>query len=154
MRIILINFSNMQQTGDTKAVDTVLGEVFRATYALYFKTHSYHWNVRSPDFHSAHKMLQEQYDSLWDSLDEIAERFRAFDLAAPTDAPSVSALPFGSGKDAMFRDLLTDHESTIALLRTSIASLSEAGDEAGADFLTGRLAEHEKMAWMLRASIA
>ncbi len=52
----------------------------------------------------------------------------------------------------MFQDLLRDHESLIAVLRVSIGKLGEAGDEAGADFLTGRLADHEKTAWMLRAS--
>lgn len=154
MRIILIYyFKTMKTPVDTQAVHSVLKGIFQATYSLYFKTHSYHWNVRSSDFHSAHAMLNEQYDALWDSLDEIAERFRAFDLAAPDSAPTVKALPLGTSKDAMFQDLLSDHESVIALLRKSIAELSDAGDEAGADFLTGRLAEHEKTAWMLRASV-
>ncbi len=60
MRIILINnFSDMKiSTVDTKAVQSVLTEAFDMTFALYFKTHSYHWNVRSPDFHSAHTMLK------------------------------------------------------------------------------------------------
>lgn len=36
---------------DTEAVGKVLTELFEKTAKLYFRTHSYHWNVRAPDFH-------------------------------------------------------------------------------------------------------
>lgn len=143
----------METTVKTGAVRTVLDAVFAETFALYFRTHSYHWNVRSSDFHSAHTMLEGQYDALWSALDAIAERFRVFDLAAPVSVAAASALPYGTSKEAMFADLLAGHESVIATLRTGIETLETAGDAAGADFLVGRLAEHEKTAWMLRASV-
>ncbi|HRI35722.1 MAG TPA: DNA starvation/stationary phase protection protein [bacterium] len=141
-------------TIDTVSVRTTLEHAFMATYALYFKTHSYHWNVTAPDFASVHKMLEEQYDDLWEAIDAIAERFRVFGLGAPSMVPSISALPVGTTKQDMFRDLLADHERVIAGMRAWISVLEEANDAAGADFLVARLAEHEKMAWMLRASIA
>lgn len=143
----------METPVKTETVKSVLDQVFAETFALYFKTHSYHWNVRSADFHCAHTMLEGQYDALWDSLDEIAERLRVFNLSAPVSVAAVSALPYGTSKETMFADLLAGHESVIATLRSGIDSLEAAGDAAGADFLVGRLAEHEKTAWMLRASI-
>lgn len=143
----------METSVKTETVKSVLDKVFAETFALYFRTHSYHWNVRSPDFHSAHTMLEGQYDALWEALDAIAERLRVFDLAAPASAVAVSALPYGTSKEAMFADLLAGHESVIATLRSGIDSLEAAGDAAGADFLVGRLAEHEKTAWTLRASL-
>ena len=130
MRIILINFTTMETSVKTETVKTVLDKVFAETFVLYFKTHSYHWNVRSPDFHSAHSMLEGQYDALWDVLDAIAERLRAFDLAAPVSVPAVSALTYGTSKEAMFADLLVGHESVIATLRAGIDSLEAAGDAA------------------------
>lgn len=144
----------METSVDIQAVKAAMAQAFFDTYALYFKTHSYHWNVRSPDFHSAHAMLEEQYEELWEALDEIAERMRVFDLAAPTAAPTVTALPYGTSKEAMFSDLLADHEKVAEALRSSIGALEAAGDTAGADFLVERLAAHEKTAWMLRASVA
>jgi starvation-inducible DNA-binding protein len=138
---------------DTDTVRTALDRVFAATYALYFKTHSYHWNVVATDFHSTHLMLEGQYSALWHAIDEIAERYRVFDLPAPNESVSVSAHPYGTSKEDMFRDLLADHDAVIAVLRDSISKLEDAQDAAGADFLTARLAEHEKMAWMLRASL-
>lgn len=138
---------------ETPVVKNVLERVFDATYSLYFRTHSAHWNVRSPDFHSLHEMLGKQYEELWGALDEIAERLRACDLPAPAGIASVEAMPFGTPRNDVLSDLLRHHESVIGILRKGISELSEAGDEAGADFLTGRLAEHEKTAWMLRSSI-
>ncbi len=116
----------METSVKTEAVKSVLDRVFAETFALYFKTHSYHWNVRSPDFHSAHTMLEGQYDALWGALDEIAERLRVFDLPAPASVAPVSALPYGTSKDAMFADLLSGHESVIATLREGIDSLEAA----------------------------
>lgn len=84
----------MENAVNAALAKTVLEKVFLETYALYFKAHSYHWNVKSSNFHSDHAFLEGQYDSLWESLDEIAERFRALDLPAPSSAPSVSALAF------------------------------------------------------------
>ena len=47
------------------------------TYALYSKTHGYHWNVTGPRFNALHTMFETQYNELWLALDEIAERIRA-----------------------------------------------------------------------------
>lgn len=138
---------------DTTAIQSVLDRVFAATYDLYFRTHSYHWNVVSADFPSIHSMLEGQYDALWEALDEIAERYRVFGLAAPHGVPAVSAMGPDTSRDGMLADLLARHQATIATLRSGIDTLEEAGDAAGADFLTGRLAAHEKTAWMLGASL-
>ncbi|HBT36354.1 MAG TPA: DNA starvation/stationary phase protection protein, partial [Hyphomonas sp.] len=54
------------------------------TYALYSKTHGYHWNVTGPRFNSLHTMFETQYNELWMALDEIAERIRALGHFAPT----------------------------------------------------------------------
>lgn len=116
----------MENAVNAALAKTVLEKVFLETYALYFKAHSYHWNVKSSNFHSDHAFLEGQYDSLWESLDEIAERFRALDLPAPSSAPSVSALAFGASKDAMYADLLSGHEGVISTLRSGIETLEAA----------------------------
>lgn len=141
-------------TPDIETVSSVLDRVFAATYALYFRTHSYHWNIVGADFHSTHAMLEEQYTALWRALDEIAERYRAMGLPAPHAAPAVSAMAPATSRDAMLADLLAHHEVAIAGLRDGIEELDGARDIAGADFLTELLAGHEKTAWMLRASLS
>ena len=54
----------------------------------------------------------------------------------------------------MFAELLSLHEEMIVQLRTDSEACSERYQDAGtADFLTGLMQEHEKLAWMLRAEL-
>ena len=57
-----------------------LGRLLADTWVLYGKTHGFHWNVTGPMFNSLHGMFDTQYNELWDSLDEIAERIRALGM--------------------------------------------------------------------------
>jgi starvation-inducible DNA-binding protein len=52
----------------------------------------------------------------------------------------------------MLKDLLGDHEALIRDLRKDCDDAqNKYGDAGTADFLTGLMEEHEKMAWMLRS---
>ena len=52
----------------------------------------------------------------------------------------------------MVTDLLADHETIIQALRKDLQTCQDKHGDAGtADFLTGLMEEHEKMAWMLRS---
>ena len=54
----------------------------------------------------------------------------------------------------MLQDVLEAHEALIRNLRTdALAAGDEIGDPAVEDFLIGILHKHQKMAWMIRASI-
>ena len=75
---INMGLSETQRETMAKAVTAVLAD----TYALYFKTHAYHWNVTGPRFHDLHAMFEEQYTALWTATDEIAERIRALGVLA------------------------------------------------------------------------
>ena len=60
-----------------------LSRVLADTYMLYLKTHNFHWNVEGANFRNLHLMFEEQYQALWKSLDELAERIRALGQYAP-----------------------------------------------------------------------
>mgnify|MGYP006173260077 CR=1 FL=1 len=60
-----------------------LSKVLADSFAVYLKTHGYHWNVRGPEFFSLHNMLEQQYRDQWAALDDIAERIRALGELAP-----------------------------------------------------------------------
>jgi starvation-inducible DNA-binding protein len=54
----------------------------------------------------------------------------------------------------MVLSLLNDHETIIRAVRAEIGKVEDDYKDAGtADFLTGVLKAHEKMAWMLRAHL-
>lgn len=145
-----------------KERETVARELSKAladSYALYLKTHGYHWNVRGPEFFSLHAMLEAQYREIWAALDEIAERIRALGELAPQSASAFANLTSikdgDPEKDAteMIKELIKDNGVVIATARVALDAADEAGDEASVDLMTVRLAAHEKAAWMLRSTL-
>ena len=150
-------------TGLTKAersdVVQELSKVLADSFAIYLKTHGYHWNVRGPEFFSYHNLLEQQYREIWAALDEIAERFRALGEFAPqshsTFANLTSIKDGDPDKDApaMLTELMKDHETVIATCRAALTVADDEGDDVSVDLLTQRLAAHEKAAWMLRSTL-
>ncbi|MBI2261340.1 MAG: DNA starvation/stationary phase protection protein [Caulobacterales bacterium] len=150
-------------TGLTKTERTdvaqELTKVLADSFAVYLKTHGYHWNVRGPEFFSFHNLLEQQYRDIWAALDEIAERIRALGVLAPQSFSGFGNLTSIKDGDpekeatAMLKELLKDHETLIATARQAFDAADAAGDEASADLMTQRLAAHEKFAWMLRSTL-
>lgn len=143
----------MTTQANIATLKSVLGETFR----LYVQSHGYHWNVTGPQFRQLHALFEEQYQNLWSALDEIAERIRIQDAAAPGSVAELMSLaaaeaePAQSAED-MVTKLIAGHETLAGLLRTGIATAAEAGDEVSAGLLTDRQEWHEKELWMMKAS--
>lgn len=152
---INMGLSDEQRTAMANAVTAVLAD----TYALYFKTHVYHWNVTGPRFHDLHLLFEQQYNELWLATDLIAERVRALDFKAPASyaAMAAAATVSSEGKaqkaDVMIADLLRGHEAVVATIRKALELAAENGDDATSDVLSPRLTAHEKYAWMLRSTL-
>ena len=136
-----------------------LSKVLADSFAVYLKTHGYHWNVRGPEFFTYHTLLEQQYREIWDALDTLAERIRALGEFAPqahsTFANLTSIQDGDPDKDAsaMMTELKADHETLIATCRAALGAADEDGDDVSVDLLTQRLAAHEKFAWMLRSTL-
>lgn len=133
-------------------IESIINKAFATTAALYWATHSYHWNVTGPQFPALHELLEEQYKDLWESLDGIAERLRSLGMPAPHSLAAQTALTHSASAGDMLADLTARHEAAAAQLRAAIDQLTGLGDTATADYFTDLLASHEKMAWMLRSS--
>jgi len=137
------------------AMKVVLG----TTFALYIKTHAYHWNVEGPTFPQLHALFGDQYTNIWASVDDIAEQIRQMDAYAPVsmerflqlsqiESETRSAIP---ARD-MLLTLVADHETMIEVL-TNALHLAEQADRQGLmNFLADRIEKHSKMRWMLRAT--
>lgn len=150
-----IGLSETDRDAAITALKTVLGE----TYALYSKTHGYHWNVTGPNFQALHDMFMTQYTDLWEALDTIAERIRALGAFAPGSASEIldaaSIRPDNGVPDAatMVSNLARGQETLAKAIRNAIASAEQAGDDVTVDLLIQRATIADKSAWMLRASL-
>jgi starvation-inducible DNA-binding protein len=128
-------------------------------YLLYTKTRNFHWNVVGPHFNELHKFFETQYELLDQAIDDIAERARALGENAVGTLTKFLKLTSLHEQSAQYGDahqmlsvLCADHETIIRGLRKGIEACAEEHRDAGtADFLTGLMRAHEKMAWMLRA---
>ena len=126
---------------------------------LYTKTRNYHWNVIGLQFNDLHKFFESQYEALDDIVDEVAERARSLGgRAAGTleEFRKTARLGEEPGVVPAARDmiatLLADHEALTRTLRADVDTVTNKFNDVGtADFLTGLLEQHEKMAWMLRS---
>ncbi|HXS56958.1 MAG TPA: DNA starvation/stationary phase protection protein [Hanamia sp.] len=148
-------------TNNSKKVADALNKVLANEFVLYTKTLKFHWNIEGRDFHALHLFLDEQYHQLQEIIDSVAERIRKVGhfangsmkqflsdttLKEHTDTTVIT--------ESMIAELVDDHETIIRDTRTLIDDFDSKYDDAGSsDFITGIMKEHEKMAWMLRASV-
>lgn len=144
---------------DRNEVAEELTKVLSDSFAVYLKTHGYHWNIRGPEFFALHTLLETQYREIWEALDEIAERIRSLGVLAPQGYGAFGNLTSIKDGDpekdapAMLKELMKDHETLIATTRSALKKADEDGDDVTVDLLTQRLAAHEKAAWMLRSTL-
>jgi starvation-inducible DNA-binding protein len=142
---------------DRESIAAGLGRLLADTFALYLKTHSFHWNVKGPMFQTLHVMFEEQYNELWLALDPVAERIRALGFPAPGTATAfaeLSSIPETPGVPEareMIAILVQAHEAVARTARNIFPAVDNASDEPTADLLTQRMQVHEKTAWMLRS---
>lgn len=142
----------------SKTTDT-LTSILADTYALAVKTHSAHWNVTGAQFFSLHDAFGSQYEALLDVADDIAERIRALGGKAPrgilalAKAASIEDTADSDGL-ALAKALRNDHRALSKACAKAVKIAQDAGDEATADLLIGRVEAHDKTAWMLDSAIA
>jgi starvation-inducible DNA-binding protein len=130
------------------------------TYLLLVKTQGYHWNVVGPLFVSLHRLTEEQYQNLFEAVDDLAERVRALGFPAPSSITEMIALA-EIGEDTgnptaeqMVENLVSDHEAIVRRLREAAVAAEKLHDVVTAGMLTDRMHFHEKAVWMLRAVVA
>src|SRR5688572_5975186 len=140
-----------------KALADGLSHLLADTYTLYVKTHNFHWNVTGPMFRTLHMMFEEQYKTLAEATDEIAERIRALGHPAPgsfsrfAELTSIEEETGVPSAEEMIRQLVRGHEAVVRTARTVFASAESNDDQVTVDLLTERMQVHEKTAWMLRS---
>lgn len=141
---------------DRAAIAQGLSRLLADTYTLYLTTHNFHWNVTGPMFQTLHAMFELQYQDLWQTVDEIAERIRALGVIVPSYSKlgTFSTIKEEEGDrsaEDMIRSLIEGHSAVIRTARSVFPKAEEAGDQSSMDLLTQRMRAHEKTAWMLRS---
>ena len=140
----------------------VLTQVLSDEHVLFQKLRNYHWNVRGMHFRDLHALFADQYELVASRIDEAAERIRQLGYPAPAtmteylQLTNLSEYP-GDYPNAsvMIGNILEDHEAIVRYMRRQIESEESGNLDIGTvDFLTSMIRDHEKMSWMLRATLS
>jgi len=129
-------------------------------FFMYFKAHSYHWNVEGMFFSQFHEFFGNIYEDVYGSIDTAAEELRALDEYAPISIEEIHTFKTVQEDDdkpanvsAMLQNLQTANSKVIDSLN-KLFELADAQNEQGlADWAAGRLDSHKKHAWMIRSSL-
>lgn len=143
----------------SKQVADELSALLAESYTLYLKTHSYHWNVTGPMFHSLHLMFETQYTELATAVDVLAERIRALGFKAPGSYKAYAKLSTVQDDDTfpdaktMLGTLAADHAKVAERANKVLKLAQQHEDEGTASLASARIEVHEKTVWMLRAHL-
>lgn len=125
---------------------------------MYFKSHSYHWNVEGIHFNQLHSFFGELYTDVYDSVDPMAECIRKLDEYAPislAELISYSTVQEDIHKpptySMMISNLITVNELVLESLNKSFNIATKNNEQGIANFLAERLDIHSKHAWQLKA---
>ncbi len=148
------------ENANRQAVADMLCQLLADEHVLYIKLRNYHWNVTGMEFKPLHELFEEQYDTIAEFIDDIAERVRSLGFFTPGGMDEFKALArleetdhLNGDAKQMLKNLLLDFEAVIQILRHDAIAAEEKGDLGTNDFLIGLMEEHEKQAWMIRAHL-
>lgn len=134
-----------------------LNELLADLNVFYRKLQNYHWNAQGKDFFRTHEKLEELYNEVNESIDEIAEHILIIGgqpLGTLKDYLAISTIQEAENEkvksDEIYHNLLTDFET---LLKKSTEIKEEADKEN--DYATSALIDeyilsYGKHLWMLR----
>ena len=133
--------------------------ILGTNFALYLKSHNYHWNIEGNNFPQYHSFLDGFYNDVWAQTDDIAEKIRQLDAYVP--GSMIRFLELSVVDEAttvpdaltMMINLKNDNDRYIIQLRAGIIVAEGADEPAIGNFLQDLLAAHQKKAWMLRSIV-
>ena len=135
----------------------LMKRAFADTFAMYLKTHNYHWNVEGPDFYQYHILFETIYTEVYGAVDPFAEEIRALDSYAPGSLRRIAELTnieddlIIPTAQEMVRKLADANANVIIILKLARDSADALGQNGLVNFLEDRLDNHKKHAWFLRS---
>lgn len=141
--------------------DAMYNSAMRAlsnTFVMYFKAHTYHWNVEGNDWFQLHSFFGTIYNELWVAIDVLAESIRVMGRYAPislehlyrtNNVPEDASKP-STGLD-MIKNLNSANDIVLIELTSLLVELNKAECYGFANSITDRITAHEKHRYMLQS---
>lgn len=138
----------------------LLNEITANLGVLYIKLHQHHFYVKGRNFHQLHALFEENYDTVHDQFDEVAERLLMLGgkpvstLGEFLNLTTIKEAPYTVEKtaDEMLQETLEDYKTLVGILESGIGS--DFIDEVSEDLLIEIKAFYDKQIWMLKATLS
>jgi starvation-inducible DNA-binding protein len=144
---------------EMKKLQEALRVAMADTFVMYFKTHSFHWNIEDKDFPQYHEFFGDLYEDIYGAVDPLAENLRKLGDYSPKSLMDLydhktimeeSSIPDLNG---MLKATLAANDQVLYSLNKAY-TLGEQEKKYGlCNFLADRIDTHEKHGWQLRASL-
>lgn len=135
---------------------TSLNALTQASVMLASSYKHFHWTVAGPHFAPLHALYDTHAALIAVHVDDLAERIiqlGGVPMALPGEVAAKSPLKAPeSGVVAWRAQLAWLDAAHVAVIRHLTEAIADATDPGVADLLTRVVQDHQKMAWMIRAS--
>ena len=142
---------------DNQVLAEKMKVVLATSFALYLKSHNYHWNVTGPNFAQYHEFFGDLYQELHSSIDTTAEEIRKLDARVPgalaryADLSVIEDENMFPDSSVMFKRLQVGNDKLIDLLYSCRTVADQIGAFGTVNYIEDRISVHEKHAWMIRS---
>lgn len=147
--------TDLKPDGVKKISDAINGIIADA-FALYLKTKNFHWHLSGPNFRDFHKMLDDQGQQIYDSIDPLAERVRKLGGTTLKSISHIAKLQSITdnndefvGPLDMLTELMADNGKVAEAMRKAHKICDDNDDVATASLLEVYIDETEQRVWFL-----
>jgi len=151
---------DMTEMNQVPDLNEELAELLADVVSFYFRAHGAHWNVKGSDFSEYHKLFLKIYEDVYESIDPIAENLRKLGSLAPFTLPAFLSLRIIEDAPitlqdpiALAVDLLTANDMILDALSDAFDCATNYNQQGVANFLAGRIDQHQFWKWQLTASL-
>nr|WP_321414923.1 DNA starvation/stationary phase protection protein [uncultured Allomuricauda sp.] len=129
-----------------------------ANYQVFYnKLRNFHWNIEGPDFFELHEEFENEYNTVKENIDIVAERIRVFgvksnfSLKRTLELSKIEEHEKDISALEMVREVLHDYEILHDSMLDAVNAALETGDVVTENMLTEFMTELEKRHWMFTA---
>src|SRR6266508_1150643 len=125
-----------------RAVVEAVNPLIADAFALYTKTKNFHWHIASSHYRDYHLLLDEQADSIFESIDPLAERVRRIGGTTIRSIAHIAQLQTIADDnnefvrpDEMIHELISDNRQVAEHQRAAIEVAEQNRDTPTANLL-------------------
>ena len=137
----------------------LLSDAQSSLFVLFHKTWAFHWNVVGSDFTQLHQLFGEQYNTMFEEIDSLAEHMRYLNikplssLSRMLEVTQIKEAAGSTTADKMLVELLDNNEKFCELMGEISEESETQKSYATANLVQDLMEAHGKFVWQLRAHL-